>query len=106
MKELIKKYFEDKKDDKFFKSSVQYYLDSGNVSGSFYLMLKEMMAEYHEQQARQSAEPVFDDKKPLPRTKSEFETFLGHWTNRHTKSTSDFLAQYEGFVEDKGKDDE
>ena len=40
MKELIKKHFESKKDDKFFKSSVQYYIESGNVSGSFFMTLK------------------------------------------------------------------
>ncbi|MDD4225967.1 MAG: hypothetical protein PHU98_06225 [Mariniphaga sp.] len=58
MKELIKKHFESKKDDKFFKSSVQYYIESGNVSGSFFMTLKEMMIEYHKQQVKLLTTPA------------------------------------------------
>jgi hypothetical protein len=44
----------------------------------------------------QWAIPVFEiAKEKLPKTKDEFNTFLGKWANRHTKTVKDFLDNYE-----------
>ena len=38
---------------------------------------------------------IVPTKKPLPKTKEEFNAFLGAWNNRHTHSTNEFLEDYE-----------
>jgi len=38
---------------------------------------------------------ILPDKKKLPKTKAEFNTFLGAWANRHTSTTDEFLNDYE-----------
>jgi len=38
---------------------------------------------------------IIPEKKKLPKTKAEFNTFLGLWANRHTKTTDEFLDNYE-----------
>lgn len=38
---------------------------------------------------------IIPNKKKLPKTKGEFNTFLGHWCSRHTKTTKEFLNDYE-----------
>lgn len=38
---------------------------------------------------------IIPDKKKLPKTKQEFNLFLGHWNSRHTKTTGEFLNEYE-----------
>ena len=50
MEELIKKHLEGWNGCKL--ASIQYFYETGKVSGSFFIALKEMMQEYHEQQVK------------------------------------------------------
>jgi hypothetical protein len=51
MEELIKKHIGALSQQSML-SSVEYFVQTGKVSGSFFMALKAMMQEYHEQQVK------------------------------------------------------
>ena len=58
MDDLIEKHLNGKKDDIFWRASVEFYMNSGHASGGFYMALKEMMKEYHKQQVKLLTTPA------------------------------------------------
>lgn len=51
-RELIKKHLEFDDLNGFFKASVDYYCNTGKISGSFFMALKAMMDEYGQMQVK------------------------------------------------------
>lgn len=88
-KTLIDKHFKRFRGDSITRSSIQYYLDSGSISGEFYLALKEFAEDISLRADIREALVVLSDDynrklKEIHFWKTEFEKVVEHWYNGET----------------------
>jgi len=95
----LKKIFDEKYVGKKIKSVNDGHI--GCVKSFFSYLNKQDMAYAEDDKgiiyfyAKGKFAEIIPDKKKLPKTKEEFNKFLGAFTNRHCSAVSDFLDQYE-----------